>query len=599
MSWKWIVKSHDFAHWYSVSKTATEEACAGIEAPKMPEIDCNACPTHLPRFGKDPENPDAPADGSADPQTQSEEQILNHLRSSPSLVQSRSISSDVAKGADSGSTGSHTQPDSDAESEGEEKEEEKKTNPKYIWCLVFASVLALLSIGLLAAMLTQRRVARMREMGGGVNGTDTELDSSEVDTGTHVYEIEGHNSTKHSNIAIDLDSDMSAVGSTNNGPGGADAEVLAFDYRANSDYLVGAYYYPWYSENFHRGAGYLRRNLMPPQMPVLGEYDDSDPEVIRQHMAWFRQANIGLLVTSWWGPHSTEDNTTKNVIMEHEDIGNLKIALHFETKGRIKNTTDMSGPRDDIAYMCEEYFDHDNYYRIDDRPVIVVHVTRLLHEEGILEEAILTMRSEASKCGQNLYIIGDQVFSSAPEDGDAFTPFWYFDAVTNFDVYGSSGRPGGYIGPDAVDNYYAEQSEWKRQAALANCEYIPPVSPGYNDRGVRLEEDHLAMSRRLMQGSEEGSLFWYQLKQALPLVSPQVDNMVLLNSFNEFHEDTQIEPVVSFTRAGVRTNRPAYMTGSYTYAAYGELYLDILGAATSRDQSEQVFFDDLYSFDTR
>ncbi len=595
MSWKWIVKTDDFAHWYSVSKKATEEACAGVQAPTMPNIDCNACPTKLPRFGKDPENPDAPGDGTTNPQTESEEQILNHLRSSPSLVQSGSITSDMGKRGDAGSTGSHTQPDSDAESEGEE--EEKQKHPKFIWCLVFASVLALLSIGLIVAMMTQRRLARLRDIEGGVNGTDT-MDSSELDTGAHVYEIEGHNSTNYSNIAIDLDSEMSAVGSTSNGSG-ADAEAFKFDYTANSDYLVGAYYYPWYSEDFHRGAGYLRRNLMPPQMPVLGEYDDTDPEVIRQHMDWFRQANIGLLVTSWWGPYSTEDNTTKKVILEHEDIGNLNIALHFETKGRIKDTTDMSGVRDDIAYMCEEYFEHDNYYRIDERPVIVVHVTRLLHEEGILEEAILTMRSEASKCGQNLYIIGDQVFSTAPDEGDAFTPFWYFDAVTNFDVYGSSGRPGGYVGPDAVDQYYADQAEWKRQAALANCEYIPPVSPGYNDRGVRFEENHVAMSRRLMQGSEEGSLFWYQLKKALELVSPQVDNMILLNSFNEFHEDTQIEPVVSFTRAGVSTTRPAYMTGNYEYAAYGELYLDILGAATSRDQTNQAFFDDLYSFDTR
>mmetsp|Transcript_17261 Transcript_17261/g.43067 ORF Transcript_17261/g.43067 Transcript_17261/m.43067 type:complete len:600 (+) Transcript_17261:136-1935(+) len=589
-SWKWIVKTDDFAHWYTVSKSATEEACAGVKVPTMPQVDCNGCPTHIPGFGrgKDAENP--ATDGNA-VQQEEEQLILNHLRSSPSLVQSSSMmSASVAKRGDAGSTGSNnTHPESDNESEGEE---ESKSNSKFTLWLVFASVLALLSIGLVVALLMNRRMVRLRDENGGL--TDVMTNSSEVDTGSHVYTIEGHNSTS---MSMNLDGDILGTGAVNTsgeGQKGTD-EVVTFDYTANTDYLVGAYYYPWYSEDFHRGAGYVRKNLMPPQMPMLGEYDDSDPEVIKQHMAWFRQANIGLLVTSWWGPDSTEDNTTKSVIMEHEDIGNLKIALHFETKGRIKDTTDMSGVRSDIQHMCENYFDHPNYYLKDERPVIVVHVTRLLHSEGVLEEAILTMRSEASKCGKNIYIIGDQVFESAPDPDDAFTPFWYFDAVTNFDVYGSSGRPGGFVGKDAVDDYYREQALWKEQALAENCQYIPPVSPGYNDRGVRLEEDHLAMSRRLTQGSEEGSLFWYQLKQALPLVSEDIDNMVLLNSFNEFHEDTQIEPVMSFTRAGVSTNRPPYMTGGLEYAAYGELYLDILGAATSRDPAAQILFDDLYT----
>ena len=69
------------------------------------------------------------------------------------------------------------------------------------------------------------------------------------------------------------------------------------DYTMNSDYLVGAYYYPWHQNDFHNGGGYLREELLPPQAPALGEYDDSDPEVISQHLAWFRKSNIGLVVT--------------------------------------------------------------------------------------------------------------------------------------------------------------------------------------------------------------------------------------------------------------------------------------------------------------
>jgi hypothetical protein len=110
--------------------------------------------------------------------------------------------------------------------------------------------------------------------------------------------------------------------------------------------------------------------------------------------------------------------------------------------------------------------------------------------------------------------------------------------VTNYDVYGSAGQPSPYADKTLVDSYYAEQEKWRQLALQENCRFIPPVSPGYNDRAVRLANNHPPLSRRLSAADEEGSLFWYQLTKALPLVDPEVDNMILVNSFNEWHEDT-------------------------------------------------------------
>jgi hypothetical protein len=350
---------------------------------------------------------------------------------------------------------------------------------------------------------------------------------------------------------------------------------------------VGVYYYPWHGDSFHNGEGYMRRDLVPQHVPALGEYNDSDPGIIAHHMKWFRQANIGLLVTSWWGPNRLEDSNTKDVIMEHDDVGNLKIALHYETSSRLGfGVEKISNAKTDIQYMCENYFDHPNYYKIDGRPVLFIYVSRRLHIEGTLEEALLTMISTASKCGHNLYLIGDVVYSSAPDPNEPHVPFWYFDAVTNYDVYGSSGRPEGHAGTERVDNYYQQQAEWKEQALRDECRYVPAVSPGYNDRGVRIENDHPPLSRRITSRSKEGSLFQYQLKQARELVDSKVDNMILVNSFNEWHEDTQIEPVI-----GKPASWPFNITKGVEYVGYGELYLDILGAATSRDTSQHSEYD--------
>ena len=65
--------------------------------------------------------------------------------------------------------------------------------------------------------------------------------------------------------------------------------------------------------------------------------------------------------------------------------------------------------------------------------------------------------------------------------------------------------------------------------------------------------------------------------------------MILVNSFNEWHEDTQSEPVV-----GHPSSQPFNFTKGFEYHGYEELYLNILGAATSKDKNQHTAFDYLY-----
>eukprot|EP00934_Nitzschia_sp_Nitz4_P002036 Nitzschia sp. Nitz4//scaffold52_size167869//34323//36162//NITZ4_002265-RA/size167869-snap-gene-0.222-mRNA-1//-1//CDS//3329554002//2036//frame0 len=334
-------------------------------------------------------------------------------------------------------------------------------------------------------------------------------------------------------------------------------------------YLVGAYYYPWYGSTFHNGGGYMREDLEPQHLPELGEYDDSKASTITKHLKWSRQANIGLWIASWWGPNKLEDNNIRNVILNHKDIDDMMVAVHYETTGRVK--FGLSTVVTDMEWFCEHYWNHDNYYKINGRPVLFVYVTRKLENEGTLEETILAMRTSAGKCGHQVYIVGDHVFDEAPDINEDFVPFWYFDAVTNYDVYGSMGRPSPYAGKAVVSEYYDDMTNWRTRAIANNCRFIPAVSPGYNDRGVRLSADHPPLSRKLTEDGEPGSLFAYQLKKAKKIVDPEVDNLIVVNSFNEWHEDTQIEPV-----EGERTNLPYNFTKGLYYEGYGELYLDIL-----------------------
>jgi hypothetical protein len=108
---------------------------------------------------------------------------------------------------------------------------------------------------------------------------------------------------------------------------------------------------------FHKGQGYLRKELN--QFPMLREYNDTDKQVIAQHLSWSRRANIRLWITSWWGPDRLEDSTTRDLILNHRDLGDHKIALLYETAGRIRedNNFDTVNVESDIEYICQTYFE--------------------------------------------------------------------------------------------------------------------------------------------------------------------------------------------------------------------------------------------------
>ena len=154
-------------------------------------------------------------------------------------------------------------------------------------------------------------------------------------------------------------------------------QCTPFDETDFEKVTVGAYYYPWYGNDFHRGAGYLRKEVG--HIPALGEYDDSTPRIVQAHLKYSQQANINLWVTSWWGRYSREDNTTRNVILPEINGTDHKVAILYETTGRLDEedgTRRIHRVTDDIEYILQNYVGHPNYYTLKDRPVIFLYLVR-------------------------------------------------------------------------------------------------------------------------------------------------------------------------------------------------------------------------------
>lgn len=354
--------------------------------------------------------------------------------------------------------------------------------------------------------------------------------------------------------------------------------ILVIDPNEIGDITVGVYYYPWYGGDDFHGRKYLREHLVPVQTPELGEYNDRESAVISQHLEWCEYAGIDLWVTSWWGPGRMTDITTKDYILEHDDLGDMKIALFYETTGRMPDFTDQSNVQSDIKYIADNYFDHPNYYKINGQPVLFVYLTRVLSGKGNLASTMQIMRSAASAKGYEIYIVGDQAFGNPPSSSDQIA---LLDAVTDYDVYGSSGAKM-YATQQKVNNYYTAQVGWKSLANQVGKGFIPATSPGFNDTGVR--DGHVPLSRKLTESSEFGSLFQAMVEKAITMVDRRSDYLFLVTSWNEWHEDTQIEPV-TVAPATSRDNSPSGQdyTAGMEYEGFGTRYLDILKETVVND----------------
>lgn len=347
---------------------------------------------------------------------------------------------------------------------------------------------------------------------------------------------------------------------------------------------LGAYYYPWYrargdERRDGEGIGWMRQalrgRLVPRQLPRLGVYDSRDPEVIAAHINQSRAANIDLWALSWWGPDSLTDRIIREAILEHPDADQLRYAALYESTGRLGSfeKPDYANLLSDFEFLQKHYFDHTRYLKIDGKPVVFFYLTRVyFRNRGAKELAALRERFP------DLYLIGDDVFG--PNYTREMAEPW--DAVTAYDVYGQSLQLDGAT-QAAIDRLRKNYTEAKEAANAVGSAFVPAISPGYNDRAVR--DGHRGFGRAFSdrEGSEEGDIFRAMIRDiAYPLADPDAERLVMITSFNEWYEDTQIEPTAGIEPPTSKDNSrsgQAYAEGN-TYVDYGDLYLEIL-----RDES--------------
>jgi hypothetical protein len=363
---------------------------------------------------------------------------------------------------------------------------------------------------------------------------------------------------------------------------------------APAERLVGAYYYTWFPRNFVQGT--LRSRLVPPQEPALGQYDSGDPRAVERQIAWAAEGGIDFLAVGWWPRRGGQNEAFTEGFLKARNLSSVKFCLFYETWelgfDRLSGMTYFDEKKtrrfvEDMELFGRRFFGHPSYLKVGGRPVVILYLARTF--AGNYALALGAARERLRQQGWDVYFIGDEVFWNATPDtastagGAALTAepqlgrIRLFDAITSYNMYESAME--GHRGYGSQSAFIADVARRYRTFARAAPEvaFVPGIIPGYNDRGVRLKAGHFAIPRRWAPEAGETSFLeemWRRV--AVPLADPRL-NMVLITSWNEWNEDTAIEPLAAAPPTS-RDESPSgdLYTEGYPYAGHGTDYLAAL-----------------------
>lgn len=286
---------------------------------------------------------------------------------------------------------------------------------------------------------------------------------------------------------------------------------------------VLAFYYPWYGSLERQGhwvhwegVDTDRRDIRSStHYPALGPYDSHDPAVVDQHFAWAKAAGIDGLIVSWWGPGDFTDRAMTLLLARAEAHG-LKITVYWEDVPQQTPSERVRAGIVDLGYLLRQYGRHPAFLKVDGKPVIFVY-GRVMGQVGFAEWPAIVRGAEAA-FGGPFALIADGI-----NRGNAAL----FDGIHTYNPVGwvAATAPGA-LADASRKTFTAEVQLARRAGKIAALTVIP----GYDDTKIR--QSGLKADRR------DGRTY-ETLWQAAIAASP---DWILITSFNEWHEGSEIEP---------------------------------------------------------
>jgi hypothetical protein len=278
---------------------------------------------------------------------------------------------------------------------------------------------------------------------------------------------------------------------------------------------VFAYYYIWYSHSSWRRAKI--------DYPLLGRYSSDDVSVLRRHVAWAREAGIDGFIVSWKSTPSLNRRLAK--LVRVADAAHFKLLLIYQGLDFERRPLPAQRVRADLQTFAARWR-RDPAFRMFGKPVVIWSGTWKFSRAAVasvtkaVRPALYVLASERSVDGYA------RLHGSV--DGDAY--------------YWSSVDP-------SKDGFFAAKlaamgAAVHRDGGL----WIPPAAPGFD---ARLIGGHRVVERRNNA----------TLQRELDAAQQSSPDAVGVISWNEFSENSEVEPSVRYGRSSLNALRDLLRVG--------------------------------------
>jgi hypothetical protein len=282
---------------------------------------------------------------------------------------------------------------------------------------------------------------------------------------------------------------------------------------------VLAFYYPWYGTPEFSGRWYhykgldLRRKTIAnfTHYPSVGPFDSNDPEVVARHMQTARNAGIDGFIVSWWGQESFEDKAMPLILSEAAKKS-IEISICYEIVSKPVSPKNAAA---DLRYILNTYGSHKAFQKLNGKPVVFIYaraINQLKHDKwaSILNDADRNFKGGFVAIGHGFARRWAMIFDGI----HIYNCARYFSEKPLEKAINDLKR--------LYNNAISLSDSFNRLSAIT-------VIPGYDDTKIR--NPGLKVQRL------DGDLYRKMWELAINL-NP---NWVLITSFNEWHEGSEID----------------------------------------------------------
>ena len=277
--------------------------------------------------------------------------------------------------------------------------------------------------------------------------------------------------------------------------------------------------------------------------PELGLYDSCDPDLIKAHFSMAEYAGIDAFICTWWAISHDTDIAFNNILNMANNVSpSLNFTVYYEAySGRLLS---LPQPEREITmaqefvYILETYSANDYFLKINGVPVIFIYST-FTSPFSSWRNIFSQVRAEFGPC----YFVGDILATHYKDElVQVFDGIHLYNPTVTIDfqrmLTGSSEWD--------VSHIYESMGQ---TAHLYNKLYAATVIPGYDDTVIRVPG--IVIPRN---GFQTYDTLWQNAIQASA-------DWVLITSFNEWHEGSEIEP--SLEHQDLYLNRTKYWTNIF------------------------------------